>query len=71
MTEKAELTVVLLHQVELNQPFYCSPLEKRAWTKRCPAGRLSSRFDSLPVERGGVQSTMNGVAHVWVYVQNT
>jgi hypothetical protein len=66
MSTKPERTIVFLHQVEKNQPFYCSPREKRAWTKLCPARPLASRFGSLPVERRGIKTHVNAMAHVWI-----
>jgi hypothetical protein len=70
MKRKTELTAVFLHQVEMNQPFFCSPSEGRAWVKSCPAGALSSPFASLPVQRSGIKTCMNGMTHVWVETPN-
>lgn len=70
MARKAQLTVVFLHQVELDQPFYCCLSDQRAWIKCCPTGALSSRFATVPVERGGVKAHMNAMAHVWIQAQS-
>ncbi len=65
MTRDAELTTIFLHQVKIGQLFYRAPLERRAWIRLCPAGGAEPSAN-VPVQRGGLNTSMNSMSHVWV-----
>jgi hypothetical protein len=54
----------------MNQQFFYSASEERAWTKLCPADAPQLPFSSLLVQRDGIRTTMNGMAHVWIKAQD-
>jgi len=66
MAQDPELTVVFLHQVEVGQPFYCTPAEKHAWVRLSPTGKNGRPSCEIPVQRDGLTTHMNGMSQVWV-----
>jgi hypothetical protein len=66
MARDTERTAVFLHQVKIGDVFYCTPSDVRAWIRACPADETRPRSVEVPVQRGGLRTHMNGMAHVWV-----
>jgi hypothetical protein len=57
---------VFLHQVEVGQPFYCTPAETRAWVRLASIGKNHRVSAQVPVQRDGLITHMNGMCQVWV-----